>query len=136
MAFTLMGNEVLYKQSITKLPDYFNNGIMHEGEETFTYPTFSGWTEPMDGEEAQMLANGASSKDTRWLFTEENLNTYQDFESDSSKASLVYLSNPEEGRKKAVPYVVFDRQDWDVSSNFSLVNKSFDYIIIRQDKLK
>lgn len=136
MPYTLIGEKTLYKQVVTKLPDYLDNGIIKPGEETISYTTFNGWTEAMDGEESKVLANGNSNIDSQWLFTTEHLNTYKDYDTDTSKASVIYLTDPEQGRKKAIPYVVFDRQDWDVEDGFELLTSAFDYIIIRQDKLK
>ncbi len=136
MAFTLLGDrQIAYKEVITKTPDWLDNGILKKGEEVITYESFECNHEPFEAEEAELTPSGVSSRDSRWLFTPELLKTYRDFESDSGLADRIYLSNPEEGRRKPQAYTIYDKESWETTGSFTLVDSGYDYIIIREGKL-
>ena len=134
--WTLMGNrQTVYKEVISKTPDWWDRSILKKGEETITYLPIVCNHEPFEREEAELTPSGVGSTDSRWLYTEEVLDTYLDFDSDSSLASKVYLTNPEEGRKKPQAYVVYGKESWDATSGFEFISTGYDYIIIREGKL-
>lgn len=137
MAFELLkGGSVWLKQS-TKLPDYWENGVYHEGDETVSYKELKAcFVEPMTPEEAELSMSGVSSSEMQWLLTDETLKTYRDFETDSSLADVVYLSNPETGRVKPQAWVVYEIQIFENYDDFELIEASgHDYVIVKEGKL-
>ncbi|CAH9012418.1 putative head-closure protein [Vibrio phage 424E50-1] len=136
MAFTILGDrQVVYKEVITKTPDWLDNGILKKGTETITYQEIECNHEPFDAEEAELTPTSVGSRDSRWLYTTELLNTYLDFETNSTMADKVYLTDPTRGRAKPQAYTVYDRESWEVTESFELLDSSYDYIIVREGKL-
>jgi hypothetical protein len=135
MAFTLLNGRTFYKEQVEKLDGYWDNGLYHEGEETITYPTFTGHYEPMTAEESELLPSGVKTSAAIWLYTAEELKTYSDYETDSSgKADIIYLHDPESGTRKARPYKVWESEVWETGDDFIMVDEEHSYICIREDK--
>lgn len=136
--FDLLGEKTYYKEVVTKLPPYWDKGVLIEQPPTISYVTFLGWDEPFgnDSEESVILPSGVESSSSRWLFTTEKLKVHESFETSTGIADKIYLRNPETGRSKPQAYVIAKAEDWDVTDNFTLLEPSLDYVITREDKLK
>lgn len=133
--WTSLNKQVAYKEVITKLPDYWEDSLLKEGESTITYVEISCNHEKLGREDSEILPQGVRSTDARWLFTSERLNTHTDFETNVSKATKVYMSDPRNAISKPPAYVVWDVAEWEASSSFELIATEYDYIIIREGKL-
>ncbi len=137
MAFTLITEDVFYKEDTTYEEPYYLRGVYYEGSEITTYPTLSGTIEPYSaGEGAIMLPSGTRSSDAKILYTEEILNTYSDFGAESGMADKIYLVDPSIAKHPPQPYVVFEVDDWSVNSGFTLISSARSYLLIREGKLK
>lgn len=136
MAYEFLKGKTVYLETVTKLPDYWDNGIPKKGEETITYTAIPNcFDEPLDGDEGQLLPAGVLSRDTKWLYTGYKFKTYTDYDSDASLADKIYLSDPTKGRKKPPAYVVMQSDEFEVNDDFDLISEEHSYIIVREGKL-
>ncbi|AUR91496.1 head-closure protein [Vibrio phage 1.161.O._10N.261.48.C5] len=135
--FTLMNGQSIWVERVTSGSGYWDSGVYHNGEEVITYDQLQGnFVEPMSKDELEILPEGLSSKSARWLLTDHVLNVASESPDDASYPDKVYLSDPEVGKKKTA-WVVFDRETWDEEENFEMLDTdSYDYVIVREDKLK
>ena len=135
MAFTLLTGRTFYKEEVTQLEGYWDNGLFYEGEKTLTYPTFTGHWENVTSEESELLPKGVKTSTAIWLYTTEELKTYSDYETDSvEKADIIYLNDPTSGTRKARAYKVWESELWETGDEFSLIDEERSYICIREDK--
>ncbi|QZI90007.1 hypothetical protein MYOV057v1_p0092 [Vibrio phage 184E37.1] len=137
MSFTLLSGQTIWVERKTTWGGYWLDGTYHFGEEVITYETLDKcFVEPVSGEETEILPEGLSSKSARWLLTDHVLNVASENPDDANYPDKVYLSDPEVGKKKTA-WVVFDRETWDEEENFEMLDTdSYDYVIVREDKLK
>lgn len=136
-SFTLLKGKTLYKQILTSLPPYWDNGLLIKPEPTITYETILNCNvEPLDPEETELLPAGIKTKDTKWLYTPAKLKTYKENNDDIQKADKVYLVNPETASTKPVTYIVWDSEEWDTASDFQLIADEHSYILIKEGVIR
>jgi len=135
--YTLLSGQTVYKEVLTTGDGYWRDGVYFKGETLPTYTTLDKcFVEPMAKEELQVLPEGYSTRDVRWLLTDHVLNVASESPDDANYPDKVYLSDPEVGKKKTA-WVVFDREVWDEEENFEMLDTdSYDYVIVREDRLK
>ncbi|AUR89076.1 head-closure protein [Vibrio phage 1.121.O._10N.286.46.C4] len=136
MAFELIKGSVVYVQDVATTEGYWHNGQYFKGEEATTYRAIPSCTvEPLTPEESELLPTGIKTYDTRWLYTAERLRTFRESNEDASRADVVYLSNPEEGRARPQAYTVLHSEFWDGGDDFVFIDEEHSYIIVKEGKL-
>ena len=137
MSWSLIEEDVLYKEEIIIKDSYWLRGVFYQSSEETTYKSILGTYEPYrsDGEEAMVLPSGTSASDARMLYSSEQLLGYED-SGDVSLADKVFLSNPESGKTMPQRYVVMQRELWPQNSGFSLISQddSNAYLLIKEEK--
>ncbi len=136
-SFTMLQGQTIWVERKTTGGGYWLDGVYHRSDEVITYEQLQGnFIEPMDKDELEILPEGLSSKSARWLLTDHVLNVASESPDDANYPDKVYLSDPEVGKKKTA-WVVFDREVWDEEEDFEMLDTdSYDYVIVREDKLK
>ncbi len=136
MAFSLIQEDVFYKEETTYSDPYTLRGVYHDGEETTTYKIFTGTDEPYDEESILVLPAGTSPRDARTLYSSEPLLTYDDT-NDTTLADVVYLTDPEVGKYKPKRYIVMDKEHWKTNASFSLLQgeEATSYLLIKEEKV-
>lgn len=134
--FTMLTGQTVYVQREEIGNPYWKNGIYYEGEKIITYePIAQCFVEEMEPEASDYLPSGVTLRDSRWLFTDANLETYREQNDSASMCDTIYLGNPETGKKKTA-YKVFDKMSWEEDGGMELLDTdSYDYVIIKEGKL-
>ncbi|QXN60122.1 hypothetical protein KUA24_55 [Vibrio phage HNL01] len=132
----LLGEMTAYKQVLTALPPYFNNGVQITPEPQISYVPIQGHWEPFQPEEAELLPSGTKSRDAYWFFSEVDLRTHDDVETNYGVADKIYFSDPRTSRKKPSAYEVWRKEEWVDLPNFTLVDGTqHDYVVIKEGRI-
>lgn len=136
--WTLIKQQTCYLRKVTKLPDYWHNGVLHAGEETITWEPVTCHHEPFDTEEAELLPSGVKSRQARWLFTEYNFKTWDDSQTNNTSADKVCFENPEtSGTRKPKVYEVWRKEEWTKIDGLELLdNTQHDYVVVEEGRLQ
>lgn len=94
----------------------------------------SGLIEPYkEGETSMILPQGVSSKETIIIYTEHDLNVYNNIEGNLSIADLITLEDPDIVTT-TFRYMVLDKEKWDANSSFTLIPSHKVYLAVRVEQ--
>ena len=136
MNWSLIEEDILYKEETTYTDPYTLRGVYYEGEETLSYKPIEGTHEPFrEGESGLVLPAGTSASDAKMLYSSEQLLGYED-SGQIGLADKVFLSDPETGKTKPQRYVVMTRELWPTNSGFKLIttDNANAYMLIKEEK--
>lgn len=133
--WSLINKKTYFLEVKTRLPDYWEDGLMKKGDETVSYVEITGWDEPFDRQDTELLPSGVRSTDARWFYSEADLKTYLDYDDRAQYCDRVYLEDPRIIGKKAKAYEVYGKEDYGASDNFSFLDTAHDYVIVKEGKL-
>lgn len=133
--WSLIRQKTFYLEVKTKLPDYWEDGLLKKGDEIVDYTEILGWDEPMGNEDTELLPSGVTYRDAKWFYSEVSLKTYLDYDDMSQYCDRIFLQDPRVFGKKAKAYEVYGKEDYGDSDGFTLLDSSHDYIIVKEGKL-
>lgn len=136
--WTLIKKQTCYLRKVTKLPDYWYNGVKHAGEETVEWEPILCHYEPFNPEEVELLPNGVKSLQAKWLFTDYSFKTWDDAQTNNTTADKVSFENPEtSGTRKPKIYEVWRKEEWTDIESFELLDTTeYDYVVVEEGRLK
>jgi hypothetical protein len=132
--FTILKGQTIYKQGVSKGEGYWKDGVYYQGEDTPIYEPLSNvFVEPYEREDSDILPEGISTNDARWILCDHVLSSYRENADNASMADRIFLRDPEVG-KKATPYIIFDIETWGGDEGMELLSDGFNYVAVKEGK--
>lgn len=131
MGFSLIGEDTLYKKVETPT-GVWNNGVYVASEASIEYVEVAGLRDPYSkGETSFNLPEGVGDSSAYLFYSDVDLKVHKSLPEGSNLADILYFESPDDN-SDTTAYAVYDKMDWSINKGFSLIEQSYEYLIVQQ----